>query len=176
MPALLENRPHTGDLFKFNDELWIVLTPQCDMATQKAISVLLARCNPSPAIDVWRGRLRELRDVSGNKRKSAEDFFKKLVNQAEPAQHFLPPLEENGQPLMVDFKDLLTVPLAELQGRLSDRVASVATPFLGNLTQRFGAYVSRMGQPNIDTMISAEFHYGLALTSLNERNKILERH
>lgn len=149
-PALQEARPHTGDVFRLDGKLWIVLTPQCDMATQKVAIVLLANCEPSPAIEEWKEHLTGLQaNASNNKKKAAERFFGKLVNQAEPAQHFLPPLE-GGQPLMVDFKMLLTIPLAELQGRLSERVASVATPFLGNLTQRFGAYVSRMGQPNID--------------------------
>jgi hypothetical protein len=151
VPALLENRPHTGDLFRLNGEIWVVLTPQCDMATQKAVSVLLARCDPKPKMDEWEKHVGLLQaGVSASKKADAEKFFKKLVNQSEPAQHFLPPLE-NGQPLMVDFKNLQTIPLDGLQVRLSDRVASVATPFLGNLTQRFGAYVSRMGQPNIDT-------------------------
>jgi len=150
VPALLESRPHTGDLFRMNGALWIVLTPQCDMATQKAITVLLARCDPNPALETWKDQLRSLRDASGNKQKSSIEFFKRLINQTEPARHFLPPLE-GDQPLMVDFKNLLTVPMEELNNRLYDRIASVATPFLGNLTQRFGSYISRIGQPNLDT-------------------------
>lgn len=33
---------------------------------------------------------------------------------------------------------------------LEQREASIATPFLPNIVQRFGAYISRTGQPNID--------------------------
>ncbi|MCP4621892.1 MAG: hypothetical protein GY844_36275 [Bradyrhizobium sp.] len=149
-PALQESRPHTGDIFKLDDALWVVLTPQCDMATQKAPTVLLARCDPNPAIEEWKENIAGLRpDASNNKKRAAERFFSRLVNQAEPALHFLPPLE-GEQPLMVDFKCLRIIDLIELQTKLSERLASVATPFLGNLTQRFGAYISRIGQPNID--------------------------
>jgi hypothetical protein len=51
---------------------------------------------------------------------------------------------------MVDFKKLMTLSLEDLQKQLPQRKASVATPFLANLTRRFGAYISRVGQPDID--------------------------
>jgi hypothetical protein len=151
VPALLEDRPHTGDIFKLDGGLWIVLTPQCDMATQKAATVLLAHCEPKPERTEWEKYVAFLQPgVSATKKAEAEKFFSRLVNQFEAAQHFLPPLGDSG-PLIVEFKNLRTVPFADLKGMLSNRIASVATPFLGNLTQRFGAYISRMGQPNIDT-------------------------
>lgn len=146
-PALQETRPHTGDIFQFDGVLWVVLTPQCDMATKKASSVLLASCDARPDLKEWKENVARLADPK--KKEKAEVYFRKLVNQLEPALHFLPPLE-NGQPLMVDFKKLMTLPLEELQKRLAQRRASVATPFLTNLTQRFGAYISRVGQPDID--------------------------
>ncbi|MET4789567.1 CheY-like chemotaxis protein [Bradyrhizobium japonicum] len=149
-PALQLPRPHTGDIFKLDGNLWIVLTPQCDMATQKAPTVLLAACDSKPDIQEWKNRLSDLKQGSNSKQQQAEKFFRNLINQAEPAVHFLPPLVD-GQPLLVDFKNLRTLPWADLQARLADRFASVASPFLANLTQRFGAYVSRVGQPNIDT-------------------------
>jgi CheY-like chemotaxis protein len=148
-PALLETRPQTGDIFKLDDMLWVVLTPQCDMVTRKAKSVLLACCDSNPPIDTWKQNIASLKSEWSKQRKSAEDFFGRLVNQAQPASHFLPPLE-GGQPLMVDFKHLRTISLSDLEDQLSARIASVAPPFLPNLTQRFGAYVSRVGQPNID--------------------------
>lgn len=149
-PALQESRPHTGDVFKLEDGLWVVLTPQCDMVTQKAETVLLAHCETDALFEEWKQNAEALKpDVSKSKRESAEKYFRKLVNQLEPAQHFLPPLGD-GKPLIVQFKNLRTVPLADLQKGLSSRIASVASPFLSNLTQRFGSYVSRIGQPNLD--------------------------
>jgi CheY-like chemotaxis protein len=150
-PAIQESRANTGDLFQLDGKLWIVLTPQCDMATRKAKTVLLAGCEPDPEISKWRSQLEvlESKSASGNQRKAATDFLLRLINQNSPAKHFLPPLVD-GQPLMIDFKNLRVLPLEELQSKLAARVASVAAPFLGNLVQRFGAYISRVGQPTID--------------------------
>ncbi|WP_143278675.1 hypothetical protein [Bradyrhizobium sp. Y36] len=147
-PALQQARPHTGDIFRIEEELWVVLTPQCDMATKKAMTVLLAHCSSKPPIQNWKESIAALSSESGKQRKAAEEFLGKLLNQAQPAFHFLPPLE-NGQPLMVDFKNLKALSWAELEVRLPSRIASIAPAFLANLTQRFGSYVSRVGQPNI---------------------------
>ncbi len=62
----------------------------------------------------------------------------------------MPALPGETKPLMVQFTKLMTKPLAELNGSLGSRKASVSAPFLSNLTQRFGAYISRTGQPNLD--------------------------
>jgi CheY-like chemotaxis protein len=149
-PALLEARSHTGDVFKFEDGLWVILTPQCDMATQKAETVLMAYCETEAMLEEWKLHAEALKPgASKTKKDSADKYFGKLVNQFEPSQHFLPPLED-GKPLVVQFKKLRTMPLVDLQKSLSNRVASVASPFLSNLTQRFGSYVSRIGQPNLD--------------------------
>lgn len=148
-PALQESRPHTGDLFRIDDQIWVILTPQCDMATGKTKSILMACCEESPSKEAWAENIGNLRAASKSAKDKAERYFRALVNQSEPARHFLPPLE-NGQPLMVDFKRLRTVELEALIESLDTRLAAVSGPFLTNLTQRFGSYVSRVGQPNID--------------------------
>src|SRR3546814_1724926 len=73
-------------------------------------------------------------------------------NQSRPGQHFLPPLPDDPRPLMVQFASITTRPFAELQGILGERKASISSPFLANLTQRFGSYISRVDQPHIDVM------------------------
>lgn len=149
-PALLDSRPHTGDIFLLKDQLWVVLTPQCDMATQKVSVVLLAKCDAVTLADDWKKHIAGSRaDASNGAKKDAEKFFKALVNQNEPSRHFLPPLEAE-KPIIVEFKNLTIVPLEELKAQLDKRIASIAPPFLTNMTQRFGSYVSRVGQPNID--------------------------
>jgi hypothetical protein len=50
--------------------------------------------------------------------------------------------------MVVEFKTLRTVPSNDLD--LGKRIASIAPAFVPNLVQRFGAYVSRTGQPNIE--------------------------
>lgn len=148
VPALQGAKPNTGDIYKLDDKLWIALSPQCDMATGSIENVILAHCQQD--IPNWAAQVALLNqaDLSGEKAKSRDRFFKDLVNQNTPSKHFLPPL--NGQPIMVEFKVLTFRPLEELQKRLGDRVASVASPFLPNLVQRFGSYISRAGQPNLE--------------------------
>jgi CheY-like chemotaxis protein len=150
-PALLEHRAQTGDIFRLDEALWIVLTPQCDMATKKVETAVLARC--APGINKWHQNVEAIRLAeSDDGRKAPAEFLRRYVNQnVGPSQHFLPPLPGEPEPLLVQFGDLMTLPLKQLnEQRLDQRVASIASPFLANLVQRFGAYVSRMGQPNID--------------------------
>lgn len=155
-PALQETRAHTGDIFRLDDgELWIVVTAQCDMATQKVANALLAHCER--AIADWETKVLELRlpDLSAKRVDSRDRYFSKLINQVEPASHFLPPLARGEMPLIVDFTTLRTVALEALNGQLVAREASVAAPFLPNLTQRFASYMGRPGQPNINARFFA---------------------
>lgn len=151
-PAAMEHRPHTGDIYELDDKLWVVLTPQCDMASGKADPVLLALCDPAAAgLQAWQEKSAALatRDAEGKHPPKPARYFSDLINQNNlPSQHFLPPLE--GRALIVEFKHLRTEALDDLQNSLGLRKASVSSPFLMNLIQRFGAYVTRPGQPDID--------------------------
>jgi len=151
-PALLEHRAHTGDIFTFGEQLWVVLSPQCDMTVGKIDDVLLAYCDRA-GLQNWTEKVAALSAVPPGQALSSSlaKYFTGLVNQTEPSKHFLPPLGPGG-PLYVDFKKLMTKPLADLNSEagLATRVGSVAPAFLPNLTQRFGSYMSRPGQPNID--------------------------
>jgi CheY-like chemotaxis protein len=150
-PALMSSRAHTGDIFRFDGVLWVVLTPQCDMATQKVENVLLAKCEPG--IEGWADAVNVQRDgnASNSKLKSSTALLRKYLNQnLEASKHFLPPLPGEADPVLVSFSAIMTRPLEDLNGQLEHRVASIATPFLSNIVQRFGSYISRTGQPNID--------------------------
>jgi CheY-like chemotaxis protein len=152
-PAMLEDRAQTGDIFEIDDARWVVLTPACDLATKKAPIVLLAHCREGSAADGdplkdWDMRVAQLKgEVSNGQKKDRDVFFRSLVNQALAGKHFLPPIGD-GKPMLVEFKSLKTLSAAELD--LTKRLASIAPAFVPNLVQRFGAYISRTGQPNIE--------------------------
>jgi CheY-like chemotaxis protein len=151
VPSLFDTRAHTGDIFKWGDDLWIVLSPQCDMATQKVSHAIMAKCVVGlPA--TWAENIEVLKaKPSQAKVEKATRFFSDLVNQNLAVSiHFLPPLPGTAAPLRVTFPELRTMPLEELNGSLTLRVASVSSPFISNLVQRFGAYISRTGQPNLE--------------------------
>ncbi len=151
MPSLWDHRAHTGDIFEFGEDLWVVLTPACDMANGNVSRVLLARCLRGE--QDWKGQIAKLSvDATAEK---ASKYFRKLTNQQQPpgiSKHFLSPLPGTIEPLLVDFADIDTRPFSELAASLANRKASLSAPFLQNLTQRFGTYASRVGQPDIDVM------------------------
>ncbi|MGO7727963.1 response regulator [Rhizobium leguminosarum] len=150
VPSLFDSRAHTGDIFDTEGGLWIVLSPQCDMATQKVPNVILAGCERG--YERWAENVETLKTTtSEGARKKASSYFRKLVNQNLPSsEHFLPPLPGEDLPLLVTFGHLKTIPLEELNKMLDRRVASVSSPFVSNLIQRFGAFISRTGQPNLE--------------------------
>jgi CheY-like chemotaxis protein len=144
-PALRE-KPYTGDIFDFDNQYWIVLTPPCDMSNEKVTNVILAHCDRA-ALPEWKDRVAEL--SKAQPKKDVAKYFRNQINQnIDASRHFLPPLD--GVPIQVNFKELITKPFDDLKKGLTFRIASVAPAFLTNLTQRFGAYMSRTGQPNID--------------------------
>lgn len=150
-PPLQQDRAHTGDVFDIDGVLWVVMSPACDMANDDKITdVLLVKCDRDE-LGEWSDRIAKLKGAeNADQVKKFGDWFRKLVNQTRPGQHFLPPLPGDPRPLMVQFSNITTRPFVELQGMLAQRKASISAPFLANLTQRFGAYISRVGQPNID--------------------------
>ncbi|MFU1607889.1 hypothetical protein ACM25O_16175 [Sulfitobacter pontiacus] len=149
MPSYIADRAHTGDIFLIENTNWIVLTPQCDMATGKVPNVLLAEC--ALGAEKWAENVEALRAAKSNsKRKEPTKFLRNFVNQNLSASvHFLPPIPGSEEPILVQFGKIRTIPLDDLNGQLGTRVASVSPPFLSNLVQRFGAFISRTGQPNI---------------------------
>ena len=142
IPPIYNNRSHTGDIFELDGELWIVLSPQCDMATQKIESALLAKCEKGQLNSGWEKYVRNKNSKS----------LAKLANQnIEKNQHFLPPLPGEETPIFIKFSAIRTMPLKTLnEENLDQRVASISSEFLGNMVQRFGSYISRTGQPNLN--------------------------
>jgi CheY-like chemotaxis protein len=148
-PPLYEQRAHTGDIFRIEQQLWIVLSPQCDMATGKIPNILMAHCKEG--VDGWAKKVRLASKGDADQKKEAEKFLRDHVNQNLAAsKHFLAALPGEEKPLLVNFASVRCMSAEEITAALGDRVASLAAPFLPNLVQRFGAYISRAGQPNID--------------------------
>src|SRR3546814_18093855 len=120
------------------------------MANDGNISdVLLVRCDRDE-FGEWNDRIAKLKGAANlDQIKKHSEWFRKLVNQSRPGQHFLPPLPDDPRPLMVQFASITTRPFAELQGILGERKASISSPFLATLTQRFDSYISLVVTPHI---------------------------
>jgi CheY-like chemotaxis protein len=151
-PPLQPDRASTGDVFELDGSLWIVLSPPCDLANPGRIeNVLFVGCSRDLPAD-WQETLTRAATGSDAQRPKAIEQLKKLVNQAVLSQHFFPPLPDDPRPVVAQFGTMKTVPIKEVNASLDKRKGSVAAPFVNNLIQRFGAYISRVGQPNLDVM------------------------
>jgi CheY-like chemotaxis protein len=149
----LKDRLDTGDLIDFEKNVWIVVTPRCDLANpNKSKTVLLARC--ADKSDEWK----EFASAPQPLSQKLKDKRHKLIQHENNAlrQHFLSPMSESKSkergPWLVQFDDLRAMPVAEAQANLLPlRFASLSPMFIPSLVERFGGYFSRIGTPNLSS-------------------------
>jgi hypothetical protein len=132
-PPLRQDRMHTGDLLLVDEEVYVILTPQCDMVREYPEKVLLAK----------------RREIIGWKKfpKSKKDQYSRQGHAIK--SHFLPPCGDKG-PWIVDFKFLITKDGPAFHELLPLRFASIAAQFVPNLIQRFSTFMGRIGQPEVE--------------------------
>ncbi|MCA8433311.1 histidine kinase [Burkholderia seminalis] len=144
----LKERLDTGDIIIYNDESWIIVTPRCDLSNEGKIeTILLAKCES--IAEKWKG-------ISAESKTGAEKIRKIIQHEGSPKQHFLPPaFNLNGEelgPWMVQFHHLNAMKIEEARAQLvPNRIASLAPQFVPSLVERFGAYFSRIGTPNLSS-------------------------
>lgn len=154
VPALYEDRLDTGDLLADNGDVFVVVTPRCNMANEPLPThLMLARCKPMTA--EW-AKLQQ--DFAGNAdaRKKANGRLRDFAIQNHATStHFIPMCNGEG-PWLIDFRDTRGVDSAEVPRLIESRFASIATHFVPNLVQRYAAYLGRIGQPDIDWQVLRE--------------------
>lgn len=148
VPPLVATQLGTGDLLRIDGEVYVVVTPRCNMARKYPKHLMLGHCAP------MKDELEKLREelVSTEKKikKQAAIDLRNFATQGHAiATHFLPPCGEDG-PWLVQFKDIMTVKSEEAPKLLAGRFASIAPQFVPNLVQRYAAYLGRIGQPDLD--------------------------
>ncbi|MFK2878723.1 DNA-binding transcriptional response regulator [Rhodanobacter hydrolyticus] len=145
----MKPRLDTGDLLETDGEVWIVVTPRCDMAHDgKVQSILLARC--SDISKKWN-------ELEQSESKGAKSEISKIAqHEGKPKQHFLPRLSDHvgskRGPWLAQFHDIKVVDAKQAQLELpARRFASLAPQFIPSLTGRFGSYFSRIGTPDFSS-------------------------
>lgn len=136
----VKDRLDTGDLILDEEKLWIVVSPRCDLAiASKVPTVLVAYCA----------------NISKEWNDAKAKTQREMAQHSKAAKwHFLPPMldaegKETG-PWYVEFGNLRAIPSSEVEGTLTaKRFASLAPQFVPSLVERFGAYFSRIGTPNL---------------------------
>ena len=149
VPPLAADQLGTGDLVKVEGNVFIIVTPPCNMARdQYPAHVMLALCKPMEAI--WTGLRNQFAGDDKKQQKAAEELHLYASQGKAISTHFLPPCGELGGPWLVQFKEIMTVPSAQIPALLATRFASVAAQFIPNLLQRYSSYLGRIGQPDLD--------------------------
>lgn len=142
VPPIIE-RLDTGDLIEWDSNVWVVVTPRCDLAHEnKTDTILIAKCNDRSTD--WNSF------VQNNKEKE----IKKLKqHESSSKQHFLAPMKDafgaTRGPWMVQFHHLRSLPIDEAKIQLTERFATISPHFVPSLVERFGAHYSRIGTPDI---------------------------
>lgn len=148
VPSLATERLDTGDLVKIGDNVYVVVTPRCNLARDPyPAHLMLAYCKP---MDGDWAAMRTGFQGNANQRESAAKKLHNFASQGHSTStHFLPPCGELG-PWLADFREIMTVPADQAPELLKSRFASVASQFVPNLVQRYSAYLGRIGQPDLD--------------------------
>jgi CheY-like chemotaxis protein len=143
--------PLAGDLYlgQISSETgyWILLTPSCDLAWNKADQVLLARCLPLTELDEFQRWQSRLTQPSNNTHKNLTALL--LNNREKQADRFFfLPGALHLIDLVADFQQLVSLPCGSLEEL--KRLASLDSPFAEALLSRFARYYGRLGTPDLD--------------------------
>ena len=149
VPSLNDDSLATGDLVCIGENIYLVVTPRCNMARDSyPMNIMLALCGSVG--EPWQVIATKFKSGDTKKIESAAKALKSYATQAHAtATHFLPPCGGKG-PWLADFKEIMTVPSTEVPTLLTTRFASIAPSFVPNLVQRYAAYLGRIGQPDLD--------------------------
>lgn len=146
-PAIGE-RLQTGDLIAMGDEVYVVVTPRCNMAHAYPKNIMLGRCSAMGG--AWTSLKGKFASKDKEVVKGATLELRNLATQGHSiSSHFIPSCGKRG-PWLVEFKNIVTVPSTEVTSLIEGRIASIAPQFVPNLIQRYAAYLGRIGQPDID--------------------------
>lgn len=133
-----------GSILKNNTDSsknYIVLTPACDLAQEKAHCILLCEIiNPKQLIST---RVRGEGCSSGRK-----GNLKQFINNTNPNFHFLPPMFAFGGGF-IDFASVLSVSPQECASEYSGTLIQISSAFIADIVSRFSMYYSRQGQPDL---------------------------
>ncbi|MEN7547814.1 hypothetical protein AAG747_07835 [Rapidithrix thailandica] len=143
----------TGDIVKENssNKKFIVLTPSCDLAQQKAKDILLVLIEENT-----QGIISEKKNIiKKNKARpevinEAKNTLEKLLqNSYSNKYHFLPKYNsiEGG---LINFQKVKSIKRGDFESDFS-RIASLNSQFTKDVVARFSYYYSRQGSPDFKT-------------------------
>lgn len=161
MPVIKPNA-FTGDIVqkKGTSELYIILTPSCDLAQSKASNILLATIELESQEGLLSSSIRIIRNGTHRQEiiDSSTDALQKLIkNSYSNKYHYLPSNKKFPSGL-INFQKIQSIKIADFKSNY-DRIASINGNFTKDIIARFSYYYSRQGSPdfNLDEVYSSYF-------------------
>jgi hypothetical protein len=141
----IKKNPYTGNIIDFKGNLFLVLTPACDIIINyktdgKGKKIPFRKADTMLLVSVIDFKYKEL--CLNKKEELDKGKISEFVKNGNFRYHYLPPyLNENGY--IIDFQNLSTLSFEEEV----NTVASISSPFIKDIISRFSTYYSRQGQP-----------------------------
>ncbi|WP_127148256.1 hypothetical protein [Veillonella sp. VA139] len=150
------------DIYKDNDsnEKFIVLTPACDLANDKAENILFAKIQSYENIDEFNETIQkcyENQKTEGeisNKNRKKIALWSRNSHEKSMRYHFLPKVGffEGG---FIDFSLLAYLKYDRAKNEFSERklvkLGTITDSFKSDIIARFSSYYQRQGQPTFNT-------------------------
>jgi CheY-like chemotaxis protein len=142
----IKQKLYTGDVLELNNKRCILLTPACDFSQNKADYLLFVTIHNWKELDL---------EFSKNPLSvTKKNLLSSLVKNSKPRYHFIPK-SKNIEAGFIDFQMKTTLPFETVTRLLNDekakRVATISSPFLKDIIERYSSYFSRQGSPDFNT-------------------------
>jgi DNA-binding response OmpR family regulator len=139
---LHNDKIETGDILIKDNIHYIVLTPSCDIAREKADMIHLAECIKLEKTEEY---LSYVKDQSPNKRGN----LKSLIESRKSDRYFFLPKTHFIDNCVVDFQRISSVEMKEFEN--FKRITKLDDPFAQSMIGFFIRYFNRIGTPDIDS-------------------------
>lgn len=150
------------DIYKDNDsnEKFIVLTPACDLANDKAENILFAKIQSYESIDEFNetiqkcSRQQKMEGKISNKNRNKIALWARNSHEKSMRYHFLPKVGffDGG---FIDFSLLTYLKYDREKNKFAGRnlvkIGTITDSFKNDIVARFSSYYQRQGQPTFNT-------------------------
>jgi CheY-like chemotaxis protein len=144
---------YTGNILREKDsgDYFIVLTPACDLAQQKAKSIVITSIENLKKDGIVKQNVNIIkkRKTSDDDKRAAEEVLKRIIGNNFSNKYYFLPLSNFFEGGLINFQKLISGIPKELEEKY-DLIASVTAPFLKDIIARFSIYYSRQGAPDLN--------------------------
>jgi hypothetical protein len=141
----------TGDILieKETNKNFIILSPVCDLAQNKAEYVILAEIEPLTSGIVYEKKKLIKKDEEPEKTKCSEQILKKILNNNYSLKYYFLPYTAIYQGGLINFQKISSYKFKVIERNFTF-LASISHQFVKDIISKFSSYYSRQGSPDFD--------------------------